>query len=171
MGHGWRKGAWNAPQNTCLAGSAPSEYTTSIVGNRTVQFIHGAATAATTKPFLVVAATRAPHGPETPAPWYANALPEVRNRITPAWNFSARNGDHVPWVADLPPISPGAANDQDNAFRNRWRSLLSVDDLVAGVVEALEQRGLLNTTYVLHTSGARLQHTCCIFDGRGSDLL
>ena len=43
----------------------------------------------------------------------------------------------MPWVADLPPISPSTANKQDQAFRNRWRTLLSVDDLVAGVVEAL----------------------------------
>ena len=48
-----------------LAGSAPTDYSTSIIGNMTVEFIRGAATMG--KPFFVSAATRAPHGT-----WIAN---------------------------------------------------------------------------------------------------
>ena len=36
-------------------------------------------------------------------------------------------------------------------FRDRWRTLLSVDDLVAGLVARLEQEQLLDTTYILYT--------------------
>lgn len=142
---------WNNEGNLTYTGSAPSDYSTSIVGNRTVSFITAAASATPFKPFLVVAATRAPHGPQTPAPWYADALPEARNLRTPAWNYSGREGGHVPWVADLPPLSTGEAVTMDKEFRDRWRSLLSVDDLVVGVVQALEGVGLLNRTYVIHT--------------------
>lgn len=79
-------------------GSLPTEYSTSIVGNKTVDFILRAAkrqqnamgnkdsTNANPQPFFVSAATRAPHAPETPAPWYANAFPDVKNFITPAFN-------------------------------------------------------------------------------------
>ena len=62
---------WNDGGTLTYTGSAPDEYTTSIVGNRTVRFIHevaGASLAEGGHPFLAVAATRAPHGPQTPAP-------------------------------------------------------------------------------------------------------
>ena len=98
-------------------GSAPDEYSTSIVGNRTVAFIRQAIAADPTKPFLAVAATRAPHGPETPAPWYQNALGHARNLRTPAWNYSAAG--HVPWIADLPPLNAKEAGKFDAAYRNR----------------------------------------------------
>jgi hypothetical protein len=62
---------WNDGGILTFTGSAPEDYTTSIVGNRTVRFIHEVAAASLVeggKPFLAVAATRAPHGPQTPAP-------------------------------------------------------------------------------------------------------
>lgn len=72
--------------------------------------------------------------------------------MTPAYNYSGAEGNHVPWVANLPPLGKKEAAGFDLDFRNRWRSLLSVDDLVVGAVDALEAAGLLNSTYVLHTS-------------------
>ena len=86
---------WNDNGNLTFTGSSPTDYSTSIVGNRTVEFIRNAALDASKtdggifKPFLAVAATRAPHGPETPAPWYKNSLGHARNMRTPAWNYSA----------------------------------------------------------------------------------
>ena len=40
----------------------------------------------------------------------------------------------------------------DNAFRSRWKALLSVDDLVSRVVDAVEKIGLLKNTYFIYTS-------------------
>ena len=40
----------------------------------------------------------------------------------------------------------------DEVFRNRWRTLLSVDDMVAKVHKALEGYGMLENTYFLITS-------------------
>ena len=41
----------------------------------------------------------------------------------------------------------------DKVFRNRWRTLLSVDDMVAGLVARLgEEVDLLDNTYILYTS-------------------
>lgn len=48
---------------------------------------------------------------------------------------------------------PGAEEDWiDEFMRNRWRSLLSVDDLIVGVVEALEETGVLDNTWIFYTS-------------------
>jgi hypothetical protein len=149
---------WNDGGNLTFTGSTPKEYSTSIVGNRTIDFIREAATAKPFKPFLAVAATRAPHGPETPAPWYKNALGHAKNMRTPAWNYSAVG--HVPWVADLPPLSAREASSFDNAYRNRWRTLLSVDDIVEAVVDVLTEMKLLEKTYVFYSSdhGFHLGH-------------
>lgn len=81
------------------------------------------------------------------AQWYKDALSDVTNKRTPAWNYSATG--HVPWVADLPPISAKEAASFDLDYRNRWRTLLSVDDLVEGVVNALQETNTLDRTYVL----------------------
>uniref|UniRef100_A0A8C7N7G0 N-acetylglucosamine-6-sulfatase n=1 Tax=Oncorhynchus kisutch TaxID=8019 RepID=A0A8C7N7G0_ONCKI len=40
----------------------------------------------------------------------------------------------------------------DEAYRKRWRTLLSVDDLVEKVVKRLEVRGELDNTYIIFTS-------------------
>lgn len=40
----------------------------------------------------------------------------------------------------------------DEAFRNRWRTLLSVDDMVDGVMSRLKSENVLNNTVVIFTS-------------------
>ena len=44
------------------------------------------------------------------------------------------------------------AADTDSVFRNRWRALMSVDDGIAGIVSAVEELGLSNSTYFFVTS-------------------
>ena len=48
----------------------------------------------------------------------------------------------------------------DELMRNRWRALLSVDDLIEGVVEALDSTGVLDNTWIFFTSdhGQNLGH-------------
>jgi N-acetylglucosamine-6-sulfatase len=40
----------------------------------------------------------------------------------------------------------------DELFRDRWRTLLSVDDAVAGVIKALTELDVLENTYLFFTS-------------------
>jgi hypothetical protein len=51
---------------------------------------------------------------------------------TPNWNASAK--DHHWVVAQQPIITAKQATEIDDLFRNRWRTLLSVDDLGAAVL-------------------------------------
>jgi len=37
----------------------------------------------------------------------------------------------------------------DDTFRNRWRTLLSVDDMVDNMITLLDKLNILNNTYVL----------------------
>jgi N-acetylglucosamine-6-sulfatase len=86
----------------------------------------------------------------TPAPWYADALPGLRAPRTAAYNFSAVG--HVPFIAEEPPLSADDEARLDRQFNDRWRTLLSVDDLVSDVVAALEETGLAANTFIFYSS-------------------
>ena len=49
------------------------------------------------------------------------------------------------------PITQDEGVQIDELFRNRWRTLLSVDDAIAGVHATIEDLGLLNSTYFIIT--------------------
>jgi hypothetical protein len=55
-------------------------------------------------------------------------------------------------VAHQAPITRAQAAQTDDVFRNRWRALMSVDDGIAGIVEALDDLGVSDKTYVMITS-------------------
>ena len=72
---GWSLGnASEGPQTTLHAsGSAPEDYTTSMVGNYTLAFVRSVVeSGADHKPFFAWVGPHAPHLPSTPAPWYAD---------------------------------------------------------------------------------------------------
>uniref|UniRef100_A0A8D0MS68 N-acetylglucosamine-6-sulfatase n=1 Tax=Sus scrofa TaxID=9823 RepID=A0A8D0MS68_PIG len=50
------------------------------------------------------------------------------------------------------PMTNSSIQFLDNAFRKRWQTLLSVDDLVEKLVKRLEFNGELNNTYIFYTS-------------------
>uniref|UniRef100_A0AAY4D3P5 N-acetylglucosamine-6-sulfatase n=1 Tax=Denticeps clupeoides TaxID=299321 RepID=A0AAY4D3P5_9TELE len=50
------------------------------------------------------------------------------------------------------PMTNSSVEFLDDAFQKRWRTLLSVDDLVEKVVKNLEARGELENTYIMFTS-------------------
>ncbi|XP_066225916.1 N-acetylglucosamine-6-sulfatase isoform X3 [Saccopteryx leptura] len=50
------------------------------------------------------------------------------------------------------PMTNSSVQFLDNAFRKRWQTLLSVDDLVEKLVKRLEFNGELNNTYIFYTS-------------------
>ena len=79
-------------------GDDPTNYTTSLVGNRTVEFIETA-----TAPFFVAAAVRAPHAPQLPPPWYKDALPNVTIPRSGAYNASTEG--KPAWMATNPPLT------------------------------------------------------------------
>ena len=66
----------------------------------------------------------------------AESIPGLQAPRTPAYNHSAVG--HVPFIAEEPPLSVADEVRLDKQFNDRWRTLLSVDDLVGAVVGALE---------------------------------
>ena len=134
--------------------AAPVNYSTAVVGNASVAWIQKVAGRG--RPFLAYIAPKAAHEPFNPAPWYADHWDEAwpsREPRTPNWNCSAesRRGHHGN-IATEPMISEQASRVITGVFRNRWRTLMSVDDVIAQVFRAVEELGLLNSTYFFFSS-------------------
>jgi hypothetical protein len=65
--------SWADDETVVHTGDAPEDYTTSIVGNKTIDWIKSVvAKGPTHPPFFAWVGPHAPHLPSTPAPWYAD---------------------------------------------------------------------------------------------------
>lgn len=127
-----------------------SHYSHAQYGNRSVAFIKQAAKSS--KPFFVFVGTTGPHLPAEPAPWHqaiANSL-NISAPRTP--NFNMLASDHFDLLSTHPILTPNLVGDIDNLMKQRWGTLLSIDDLVAGLHQAVEDVGMLDNTYFLYSS-------------------
>lgn len=83
-----------------------------------------------------------------PALRHANLFPNATVPRTP--NFNPDVQDKPGWIGKLPKITDQKRLDKfDHWFRQRVRSLASVDDMVEGIVETLEKEGELDNTYII----------------------
>ena len=105
-------------------------------------------------PFLMVLATPAPHDPFTPAPQYKDAFPDEIAPRTPAFNYVEDIFEQKHWFMRTPPtpLREELLAKVDDVFRNRWRTLLSVDDMIDKVMNRLDELGVLDDTFILLTS-------------------
>lgn len=78
-----------------------SNYGTAVIGNASLEFAKRAMAA--NWPFFVYVASHAPHGPATPAPWYADlySTPDVIAPRTPAFNVSSPDKH---WIVATQPL-------------------------------------------------------------------
>ena len=130
--------------------SFEKDYLTDLLSNDSVTYIEQQSKSS--KPFFMMVSTPAPHEPWTFKPEYANLYKNITApRDNDQWNVHKEDAHWV--VRNAPnPMSNISVNWADNAFRNRWRTLKSVDDLVANVYNALNRTGLLNSTYIIFSS-------------------
>ncbi|XP_014667749.1 PREDICTED: N-acetylglucosamine-6-sulfatase-like isoform X2 [Priapulus caudatus] len=143
------------------------DYLTDVIHKKAVKYLrekvrpHG-------NPFFMMLSTPACHQPFTPAPQYAKNFSNLQAPRNGSFDKPGGKGKH--WLLRQPP------NPMDNTtlaliddfFRNRWRTLLSVDDMVEDVINVLEKLALLENTYVFFTSdhGYHLGQFSLPFDKR-----
>ena len=123
-------------------------YQTSQIGNRTLRWLEKAVEEK--RPFFAYIGPHAPHFPATPAPWYRNAFDSMSAPMTPNYNVSSPG--KAQHVRQNPPLDQRVRCWEDQHFRDRWASLLSVDDLVDDLFQFLERHGVADNTYVLFSS-------------------
>ena len=131
-------------------------YSTSIIGNVSIAWIESVVTKNSSQPFFAYIGPKAAHEPFNPAPWYEGhwdpAWPAQEPRPAP-WNSSvASRADHHGQIALAPMIDEAGAKVITDVFKNRWRTLMSVDDVIAEVFKTCEALGVADNTYFFYSS-------------------
>eukprot|EP01084_Bolivina_argentea_P254511 427883_1 len=129
-----------------------SMYQTSFMANESIKWIENIMNNPNTKdkPFIGWIGIHAPHFAATPATWYQNEFNDKIAPRTPHFNLKVYN--HHDFVSTNPILNDTAIEWIDQLYRDRLRSLLSVDDMVLGLVNVLTKYDILDDTYILFTS-------------------
>ena len=149
----------------------PNIYITDVMTDKAVDFINSRAADAT--PFFLMVGEKSPHFEFTESrdeeddnldilqSFTANnppAAPRDEGKfanapLAPSPSFNERNVSDKPTAVQLFPLMRGkelaAVKD---FYRNRWESMISVDDGVARIMEALRRAGKLDSTIIIFTS-------------------
>jgi len=132
-----------------------TDYLTDVIRRKSIQFLsHYVEKDKGKNPFLMVLSPPACHAPFTPAPQYRDRFKDKKAPRTPAFNRHQADDPKKHWLMETSPkvLSEENIAVVDEVFRNRWRTLLSVDDLIEKVVHALTSYDLLENTYIMLTS-------------------
>ncbi|XP_071099650.1 N-acetylglucosamine-6-sulfatase-like [Haliotis cracherodii] len=129
--------------------SYKSDYLTDLIHRQAMGFLQEQDK--DSKPFFMMMSTPACHGPFTPAPQYSQ---NFSNLTAPRNGSFNKHGNNKHWLIEQAktPMPNDTIANIDNVFRNRWRTLLSVDDMVEDVVNTLDKKGLLDNTFVFFSS-------------------
>lgn len=128
-------------------GSADEDYATDVLAAKVVDFIRSSGN----QPFFLYFAPYAPHDPATPAPRHVGRYDGV-----PPWRplsyDEADVSDKAGTIREQPLLSPDRIAYADNLHQHALESLLSVDDAVAAVLQALRDMGRDEDTIIVFTT-------------------
>ncbi|EYC29239.1 hypothetical protein Y032_0006g2861 [Ancylostoma ceylanicum] len=127
------------------------DYFTDLVTNHSVKFIEDHFLTHGDKPFLLVISYPAPHGPEDPAPQYADLFEDIDSHRTESWNY-APNPDKQWLLQRTGKMEPVHVAFTDLLHRRRMQTLQSVDDGVHQIFSTLRDHNYLSSTYAFYTS-------------------
>ena len=132
-------------------GFTPEEYSTDVLSAKSLSFIENSID--DHSPFFLMISVTTPHGPSIPAPRHEGAFAGLEYPQKPS--FLKEDITPKPAIVIERATVPGEefdVGDADRFFRLRAETLLSVDEMVAEIVQALEQSGELDNTYIIFTS-------------------
>uniref|UniRef100_A0AAY4AZR7 N-acetylglucosamine-6-sulfatase n=1 Tax=Denticeps clupeoides TaxID=299321 RepID=A0AAY4AZR7_9TELE len=126
-----------------------TDYLTDLIFNRSLEFLKNRSPQ---RPFFIMLSPPAPHSPWTAAPQYQTSFSNVKAPRDGSFNKPGGKDKH--WLLRQPvnPMANSSINYLDDAFRRRWQTLLSVDDMVEGLVKKLDEIQELNNTYIFYLS-------------------
>ncbi|KXJ88871.1 alkaline-phosphatase-like protein [Microdochium bolleyi] len=149
--------------------SYEGQYTIDVLAEKAYGFLDDAV--ASDKPFFLVAAPIAPHSNVDPNALvgkpdiidiiraFSAPIPAKRHehlfedaKVPRTDNFNPDEPLGAGWIKTLPKQSQQNIDFNDHFYRQRLRSLQSVDELVEGLVERLDRAGILDNTYIFYTS-------------------
>ncbi|PLN80394.1 Arylsulphatase [Aspergillus taichungensis] len=144
--------------------SYEGQYTGDVISEKSMGFLEDALR--DDRPFFLTVAPIAPHsdispsslssaGPTMmrepiPAPRHRHLFKDVK--VPRTANFNPKNSTGVSWVNKLELQNQTVVDYQDHYYRQRLRSLQSVDELVDKLVTRLEESGEIDNTYIIFSS-------------------
>ncbi|XP_074759048.1 N-acetylglucosamine-6-sulfatase isoform X1 [Athene noctua] len=124
------------------------DYLTDVLANMSLDFLEYKSNF---EPFFMMISTPAPHSPWTAAPQYTKSFQNVSAPRNSNFNIHGKNKHWLIRQAKTP-MTNSSVQFLDDAYRKRWQTLLSVDDLIEKLVKKLELNGELDNTYIFYTS-------------------
>ncbi|MEE6480459.1 hypothetical protein FKM82_012579 [Ascaphus truei] len=124
------------------------DYLTDVLANVSLDFLDYKSNY---EPFFMMISTPAPHSPWTAAPQYEKSFLNVNAPRNSNFNIHGKDKHWLIRQAKTP-MTNSSIQYLDDAFRKRWQTLLSVDDLVEKLLKRLEARSELNDTFIFFTS-------------------
>ena len=130
------------------------DYLTDVIRRKAVRFLDTMFKKDKELPFLMVLAPPACHAPFTPAPQNQKEFSNVTAPRTAAFNRFDKTDLPKHWLMQTQPrkMSSATIKKVDEMFRNRWRTLVSVDTMIDKVIQALIQYKMIDDTYIILTS-------------------
>ncbi|KAM0334505.1 hypothetical protein ACHAQA_001534 [Verticillium albo-atrum] len=151
------------------------EYSTDLVANKAFGFLDDAVAAG--EPFFLGIAPIAPHsnlnastlnpvkGPDEdvpvsdgefrvsiplPAKRHEHLFPDAK--VPRTENFNPDKASGADWIRQQPKLSDENVAYNDLHYRGRLQALQAVDELVDGLIDRLEEHGILDNTYIFFTT-------------------
>lgn len=130
-----------------------SWYQTAQIGNRSIEFIDYAVNVAK-QPFAAYLGPHAPHYSADSPPWARDRFNDLEAPRTPAYNTSEGQLEKNAHIRQNPSWEIGSAMEAgiDTHFRDRWRAISGIDDMVGLLHDHLKTLGVLDNTYIFLTS-------------------
>jgi arylsulfatase A-like enzyme len=120
-----------------------------VFADKASDFITSSSTDAA--PFFLLVGTKAPHAPPEVATRYRDTF--TTTPLPQPLNFNEEDvSDKPQWVKSLPRLSQSNISNLQTKYRERLRSMLSVEDLLNQIILTLDQTGQLDNTYIFFTS-------------------
>ncbi|XP_059142320.1 N-acetylglucosamine-6-sulfatase-like isoform X1 [Physella acuta] len=140
------------------------DYLTDVIHHKALKFL---TTRTSKQPFFMMLSTPACHSPFKSAPQYMVNFTNEKAPRNKQFNIHAQDKHWLIQQA-VTPMPNDTIDMIDGFFRNRWRTLLSVDDMVEGVINKLTDIGELDNTYIFFSSdnGYHLGQFSLPFDKR-----
>jgi arylsulfatase A-like enzyme len=130
-------------------GNKPEDYLTDVLATKAVEVIEHSV--AEDQPFFLYVAPYNPHSPATPAARHENLFNDVALPKPPSYD-EPDVADKPAYIRAMPPLADWQKKALEEHYRDRLRSLQSVDDLVERIHGALEKTGQLANTFLVYTS-------------------
>ena len=128
-----------------------TDYLPNVLTNFTVNTIHQFAQM--DKPFLIVQGWPSPHAPFTPAPTDVHAFGDKLAPRTPNYNASWSHMWNKHWMMrQLTPLNDMDEAQIDQIYQQRLETLLTVDRNIGAMLQALDEEGVRDNTYIIFMS-------------------